>query len=84
MSSFYSFDKELFEHIHKVPIMPLWALIYMYTLSALIRCKNNRTETAMQIKVPIRTFKYRLIEMQNLDYDIPKGKTGNPRRKREI
>jgi hypothetical protein len=70
------FKQEHLVAVDQLPPMTLMALVYHYILSSIIKLDGNRTRTAMQLKVPIRTFRNRLREMSVLDYPIPPPRPG--------
>lgn len=55
-----------------------WQILYHHTYIILEKNRGNRTHTAMELDISIRTLRLRLIEMRYCGFPIPDSNVGNP------
>lgn len=65
------YSKPLLEQCLNLPAISLTDLIYHYILAMLLRHDNNRTSLAKAIRVPLRTLRNRLHEIDAAGYPVP-------------
>ena len=63
---------KLEEVLSKVPKgTPWFYVLYAYIISVMRRNNGNKTRTSEQIKMPLRTLRYKLGAVEVLGFDIP-------------
>lgn len=65
--------------LDQVPVgITITELVYNYTLVVLTRLEGNRTQTARELRIAIRTLRTKLHEMRVLNYEVVPPKLGVP------
>lgn len=64
------------EITHQIPPIPWFYVLYAYIISTLRKNGGNRTWTSRQIRMPLRSLKYKFAAMEVLGFEVPKGRIG--------
>jgi hypothetical protein len=65
----------------QMPVVPWLYALYAYLVSILRRNNGNRTKTSIQIRMPLRSLRFKLGSMEVLGFEVPGHIWGRPKKK---
>lgn len=72
-------DPDLLSALAQAKGIPMDEFIATLIIATLTRNNGNRTHTSRELKIPIRSLRYRIRVIESLGYKVPPPSTGLPR-----
>ena len=71
--------RDLVEQLKDLPIIPIYLVNYAYLVATLQKNGGNKSKTAREIKVSVRTIRNKIKELEYYGFEIPPPKIGTPK-----